>query len=111
MPDPVGVSTHRSPANAVIATSSSGAVEIVAAVANKRIVVVHWNVMAAGTTSVKWQSAATDLTGLYPLVANVGVVVDHSVPDFGLKTVAGQALNINNSATVQIGGYISYYLE
>jgi len=111
MPDPVGVSTHRSPLNAVIATSSQNGVEIVAAVANKKIVVVSWNVMAAGTTSVKWQSATTDISGLYPLLANIGVVVDHSVPDFGLKTVAGQALNINNSQAVQIGGYVSYYLE
>ena len=111
MPDPVGVSTHRSPLNAKISTSSSGAVEIVAAAAGKRIVVVSWNVMANGTTNVKWQSATTDISGLYYLVANVGAVVNHAVPDFGLKTTAGEALNINNSAAVAIGGYVTYYLE
>lgn len=111
MPDPVGVSTHRNPQQAKISTSSSGANTIVSATSGKRIVVVSWNVMANGTTNVKWVSGSTDISGLYYLVANVGAVVDHSVPDFGLKTTAGEALVLNNSAAVAIGGYVTYYLE
>ncbi len=109
MPDPVGVSTHLIPKQAVISVASATDNEIVAAVANKRICVVDWNCMAAGTTTITWKSGATAISGGYPLVANVGISVNHSVPDFSLKTSMGQALNLALSAAEQVSGYLTYY--
>lgn len=111
MPDPVGVSTHYRPLQAAIDTSSSGAVTVVSAVANRSIVVVNWNVMSNGTTSIRWLSGSNNISGLYPLIAQLGCVVCSSIPEFGLRCNKGEDLVINNSAAVQIGGYVNYYLE
>jgi hypothetical protein len=93
--------------HAAIVASASGATEIVAAVAGKRIVVLAYNYMSAGTVNAKWQSGASDLTGLAYMVANTGKVAGFN-PAGWCKTTAGAALNINLSGNVAIGGEITY---
>ena len=90
-----------------IATAASGATEIVAAVTGKKIRVICYNYMANGTVNVKWQSASTDKTGLAYLVANTGKVVPFS-PVGWFETAAGEALNINLSGAIAVGGEGAY---
>jgi hypothetical protein len=111
MPEQVSVTSVKPPLQAVIDENTLGQKEIVAAVTGTKIVVVHWNLMSAGTQNAKWQSASTDITGTYPLVANVGVAPPQHVEGYALRTSAGEALNLNLSANVQVGGYILYHLE
>ena len=72
-----------------------------------KICVIGAKLMAAGSVNAKWQSAATDLTGLSYLVAGGGEVLPHN-PAGWFETVAGEALNLNLSAAVAVGGHITY---
>jgi hypothetical protein len=93
---------------AAIQTSASGATPIVAAVTGSKIRVLAYNYMAAGTVNVKWQSAATDKTGLAYLIANTGKVVPF-LPVGWCETNASEALNINLSAGGRrVGGELVY---
>lgn len=98
---------------AVITASASGATQLVAAVAGKRIRVLHYRLMASGAVSVKFQSASTDITGLMPFAANGGISAGApSIIPAGLifefQTEPGEALNINLSGAVAVGGYMLY---
>jgi len=86
--------------------ASSGASAQIAAVTGKRIRVMSFFMVAAGAVGVKFQSATTDLTGVMSLAANGGIsTTSHS----GLfETAAGEALNINLSAAVQVSGSMAY---
>ncbi len=92
---------------AVIATSSSGSTLIVAAVAGRVIRALSDRVMANGTVNVKWKSNTTDICGLAYLVANTGYV-DPFNPVGWFETAAGEALNIDLSAAVAVGGVLRY---
>ena len=103
---------------AVIAASSSGNNEIVAAhtspTAKKIQVIAYW-LSSSGTVNAKWRSASTDKSGLLYCVANVGIVVPGlALSDEEFKpwyeTVAGEALNLNLSAAVAVGGAVVYEL-
>ena len=94
---------------AAIAVSSSGANQIVAASAGNKIRVVAYNYMANGTVNVKWQSAANDKTGLAYLVVNTGKVVPFC-PVGWFETNSGEALNLNLSGAVAVGGEVVYVL-
>lgn len=98
---------------ATIATSSSGATAIVAAVTGKKIKVIGVWLSSNGTVNVKWQSASTDITGLAYLLQGNGYVLPTGSPGVAhwFETASGEALNINLSATVAVGGSIVYYEE
>lgn len=74
---------------------------------SKKIRVLKLSLVAGGAVSVKFQSAANDKTGLLPLAANGGVA-DSFCPVGLFETNAGEALNINLSGAVAVGGYLTY---
>lgn len=92
---------------AKITAASSGANEVVAAVTGKRIRVVSYLLSAAGTVNAKWQSASTDLTGLHYMVANNQVPVPFSPVGY-FETASGEALNLNLSGAIAVGGHVAY---
>ena len=99
--------------HAKIATADSGATVIVAAVTGYKIKVCHVNVTASNAVNVKWQSASTDLTGLAYLTQYSGYETAFCPPAFGclFETAVGEALNINLSGAIAVGGFITYYEE
>ncbi len=96
--------------SASFSTSISGTA-LVSAVLKKRIRVLGIAFSCAGTVNTKLQSAATDLTGLFYGVANtqvcLPVVADHE-NGFWCETKSGEALNINLSAAVVVGGVLVF---
>jgi hypothetical protein len=93
---------------AIISASASGNTSVVAAVTGKKIAVLSYNYMANGAVNVKFQSSNTsDISGLAYLIANTGKVCDHN-PGIWFETVAGEALNINLSAAIAVGGELTY---
>lgn len=97
------------PLFSTIAVSSSGATTVVAAVAAKKIRVVAMQLVANGAVNVKWQShvTPTDITGLAYLAQNGGYVLPFN-PVGWFQTIAGEALDINLSASVAVGGSLTY---
>jgi hypothetical protein len=103
------------PLSAAISTTTSGQTAVVAAVTGRKIKVLGYVLMAAGTVNVKWQDGTTDLTGALPLTAQVGAVVPQCGgegyhPEW-FKTTAGNALNLNCDSTVGVYGQVVYELE
>lgn len=95
--------------NAVISESSSGANEVVAAVTGKRISLISFYISPSAAVNFKWQSAATDLTGLFYCSAASDDKSYQSLPI--CSTAAGEALNLNLSGAVAVGGVVTYVLE
>lgn len=100
---------------AAIAASSSGDNTLVAAVTAQRIHVVALHLSYSGAVNSKVKSGAgTDLTGLsYGATAGNGYVLPHS-GDRGawwLRTASGEALVLNLSGAVAVGGLVTYYTE
>ncbi len=93
---------------ASIQVASSGANAIVAAVASRRIRVLQYLINAAGAVNAKWQSAANDKTGLHYM----GAAGDGAAPGYcpvGMfETNVNEALNLNLSAAVAVGGWVIY---
>lgn len=91
----------------VISLSATGTV--VAAVPGKKIRVISYVIMASGTVNTKWQShvAPTDLGGLLYLVANTGAVSGYN-PSGHFETVVSEALDLNLSGSVAVGGHLTY---
>ena len=101
--------TALTPKFAKISTSSSGASQVVAAVTSKKIRVLRLSLIANAAVNVKFQShvTPTDLTGLYYLGANGGWVEPFCAVGL-FETVAGEALDINLSGAVAVGGCLTY---
>jgi len=97
------------PQYAVISTSASGDTTIVAAQTGKRFRVLSWDLTVNGAVNVKWKSgASTDKTGLYYFSA-AGSGISAPEAENGLfETVAGDALVINLSGLVAVGGRVTY---
>ena len=101
----------------IIQTSSSGATTLVAAPAatlvggtstNLQIRCTSLFLMGASANNVKFQSHVTgDLTGLMYLAANGGFVLPYNERGW-FATVAGEALDINCSASTAVGGVLHY---
>lgn len=90
-----------------IAVSASGNNQVIAAVGGKKLRVLSYILVAAGTVSVKFRSASTDKTGAMPLVANSGIASGFcQVGHF--ETAVGEALNLNLSDAIAIGGHVTY---
>lgn len=95
---------------APIAASDSGSTSVVAAVAGKKIVVLRYVLAAAGAVNVKFVDATGDLTGLFPL-AEAGDGLDPGTEPLGhFQTRIGEALSINLSGAVVVGGHLMYTL-
>jgi len=103
----VGTTTV-APKYAVINRSSTGnGTAVVAAVTAKKIRVLRFSFVHAGAVTVKWQSGTTDISG--PMVFDAaGGMVEPFSPYGSFETAAGVALNLNLSATVQVGGTLQY---
>lgn len=95
--------------HAVINVASSGDNTIVAAVTGKKIRVHNVVVMAAGAVNVRFESGAggTALTGIIPLVANVGFAPGFD-PTGHFETAEGALLNLELSAAESVDGWITY---
>ena len=101
--------TALTPKFAKIVASAAGITTIVALVAGKKIRVLRWSVVCNAAVNVKWQSSVTptDLTGLYYFAINGGISEDYcKVGHF--ETVSGEALTINLSAAIAVGGCLTY---
>ena len=95
--------------HAVIDTASSGNTTLVAAVTNKRILVVSLFYIAAGTVNVRFESAAggSALTGQMNHVANTGAALNYN--QYGwFVTDRDDLLNLELSAAVSVDGSLSY---
>ncbi len=100
--------TALTPKFATIAAASSGDNTLVALVGGKKIRVLAYNFMANGTVNAKFKSGGgTDLTGLKYLLANTGLVAPFN-PVGWFETVSGEALLINLSAAIAVGGELVY---
>ena len=102
-------------ATAAIAASTLGDNTLVAAVAGKKVRVHGYELSASAAANAKFKSgAATDLTGLIYLAAagSSADAQDRQGDTDGLfETAAGQALVLNLSAAVPVGGFVDYSLE
>jgi len=98
---------------AAVAASASGANEIVAATALRKIKVLSYTLVASGAVSVKFQSGSIDITGAMAFAANGGTASPIGNPYSGwlMETAVGEALNLNLSGAVGVNGHISYYLD
>lgn len=102
----------------VINASSSGDNTLLAAVANARIRVHTYVIVAAGAVSVTFKSgASTSLTGAMPLAANGGVSSPSAIPTPVEQlaclffTAKNEALVLNLGGAVAVTGHFSYTLE
>lgn len=93
-----------------IVASASGVTTIVAAVTSKKIRVLAWDIKVNAAVNFKWQShvTPTDLTGLYYNGAQGDGVARAFNPVGYFETVAGEALDINLSGAVPVGGVMTY---
>lgn len=102
--------TALTPKFAKISVSSSGANTIVSAVTGKKIRVLSWDCVANAAVNFKWQShtTPTDLTGLYYMAGQGNGVARAFNPVGYFETVSGEALDLNLSAAVAVGGSLVY---
>ena len=82
--------------------------ELVAAVPNKKIEVVSYVMVASAASTVTWKSGSTAISSGMPLAANGGVSATNN--EGLLRTSAGEALNLTNSAGT-VNGHISYKIN
>lgn len=103
-------STALTPKFQKITASSSGATTIVAAVTSKKIRVIAWDVVVNAAVNFKWQShvTPTDVTGLYYMSGQGNGVARGYNPVGYFETVSGEALDINLSGAVAVGGVLTY---
>jgi hypothetical protein len=100
--------TELTPKFAVIAASASGDNTLVSAVGGKKLRVLNYVLMSNGTVNAKFQSStAGDITGLLYLVANTGASSSFN-PVGHFETVSGEALELNLSGAIAVGGHLSY---
>lgn len=102
--------TALTPKFKAITASSSGATTIVALVTSKKIRVLAWDLKVNAAVNFKWQShvTPTDLTGLYYNSGQGDGVARAFNPLGYFETVAGEALDINLSSAVAVGGVLTY---
>lgn len=92
---------------AFITPNSIGANQILAAVPGLKIRVLSAAIVTTAANSVKFQSAANDISALWPLGANGGFVLPYNEHGW-VQTNAGEALNINLSNATSTGVHVQY---
>jgi hypothetical protein len=92
-----------------ISCSGSGNNTVVAAVPDYKIRVLALSLSASAAVNAKFQSGAggTDLTGLYYLAANGGMVLPYNKLGW-FETGVNALLNLNLSGAIPVGGCITY---
>ena len=94
--------------HALIDANTSGDNLIVAAVPTKQLLVLAYNFVSNGAVNAHWRSNSTAITGpMYMDAASKGKVCGYN-PKGWFKTAAGEALNLNLSAAIAVGGEITY---
>ena len=93
--------------NIGVTTAASGATAIVAAIAGTKYRVLSVVVLSTLANSVKFQSAASDITATFPLGANGGMVWPFNEHGW-FETNANEALNVNLSVATSTGVQIQY---
>jgi hypothetical protein len=91
---------------AKIDVATTGSTALVSAVTNRKIRAISLFLVAGADVAVKFQSNSTDKTGDMGLAANGGMSADSHVGLF--ETAPGEALNIDLSGNVQVGGSLAY---
>ena len=96
-----------------IRASASGNTTVVAADTTKKIKVLSYTFVAGGTVDTIWRSGSTTiLSGTMSWVANTGVsTAPGTTYSWIMETAINEALILNLSANVAVGGHLSYYLE
>lgn len=94
---------------AVANPSAIGQTAVVAAVAGAAIRVVGLIAMSTVANNIKFQSNSTDISALFPLGANGGMVLPFNEHGW-FQTNIGEALNINMSAATATGVQVQYIL-
>ncbi len=101
--------TALTPVYAPITASASGATTIVALQAGKSIYILRWSLTANGSVNMNWQShsTTTTATGLH-YMTQFATAGGSYCPAGIFKTVSGEALDINLSGAVAVGGELTY---
>lgn len=89
--------------------STTGNTAVVAAQASNKIRVLSVAVITTLANDIKFQSATTDITALFPLGANGGFILPPN-PAGWFETSINEALNINLSVATATGVNITYEL-
>lgn len=99
------------PLFATISASATGNTAVVAADGTRRIRVLGYRFQAAGDVDVQFRSGATTtLTGSMPTGAKGGGGGAAFCPIGHFQTAVNEALNINLSANIAVGGHVVYVL-
>lgn len=91
---------------AAVTTATTGAT-LVAAVTGKKIRVLAMVAITTLANSINLDSNTTDITGIFPLAANGGLVLPYCEHGW-CETVAGEALNITLSVATSTGIQLIY---
>lgn len=103
-----GVDAFTSPQRVDINASSSGNNTVVSAVANKKIRVLQFLMVCAGSVNCTWESSGgSTLSGPLPFAANGGTAPPYC-PVGHFETVTGEGLVLNLGSAVQVGGHLVY---
>lgn len=98
-----------------VTASASGDSQLIAAQTDKRIHVVALAIVAAGAVAVKFRSAGNDISGVFALGANGGLVLPFPTDAFPeiswFATNKNEALQVNLGGAVAIGGQLLYYIQ
>jgi len=89
-----------------LTTATSGA-ELVAAEAGRRIRVLGIVAITTLANSINLESGTTDITGIFPLAANGGLVLPYTEQGW-CETAVGEALNITLSVATSTGIQLIY---
>lgn len=95
--------------SAPITANATGAHAVVAADATHHIRVVGYVLTSNGNVDVKFQSAASDLTGLLYFGQHTNVIAPYTQTGW-FQTAVNEALNINLDANIAVGGHVLYVL-
>ena len=91
----------------VISISGGGDMELVAAVAGKRIYVLSIAVTPEMVVDIQWKSGTTAITGVIPRNAKEDYNLSYC-PYAYFRTELGEALVLNANAADAIGGHLTY---
>lgn len=93
--------------NVALTTASSGATQIVAAATGTKYRVLAVALISTLANSVKFQSGSNDISALFPLGANGGLVLPFNEHGW-FETNSNEALNINMSVATSTGIQVQY---
>lgn len=101
--------TALTPKFAAIAASGSGATTIVAAVSSKKLRIVSYVLSFNAAVNAKWVSHTTTGTATGLIYGGTNSQVPSGFCPVGFfETVAGEALDLNLSGNVAVGGHLTY---